>query len=83
MEKDSNKDYRYIQGRGYVANIDGEEVVYDMWELDELKERIRASKLSNTPSENDTETQSFKEFLYKNLDKFPDLEYIFNKEERK
>lgn len=72
------KDYKFIPGRGYVAVIDGEEVVYDIDELPELLERIAASKnkTKETPSDDKI---SFKEFLAKNLDKYPDLAYIFNK----
>ena len=73
------KEYRFIPGRGYIANIDGEEVVYDIDELPELLERIKKSKENQTTHKDSEEKISFKEFLYKNLDKYPDLAYIFDK----
>jgi hypothetical protein len=73
------KDYKFIPGRGYVANIDGEEVVYDIDELPELLERISASKNKINKEKPTEDRLSFKEFLAKNIDKYPDLAYIFNK----
>lgn len=71
------KEYKYIPGRGYVANIDGEEVVYDMDELPELIERLKKNK--ERDKNKSSEQISFKEFIRKNIDKYPDLAYIFDK----
>jgi hypothetical protein len=80
---DLKKEYRYIPGRGYVANIDGQEVVYDYEDLPELIERIKKSKESKPEpkEEEDDRPVSFKEFLKNNIEKYPDLAYIFDKNE--
>ena len=84
----ANNDYRYVEGRGYVANIDGEEVVYDRDELPELLERIRKSKENkNKFAHIQTEDimskpddkLSLKEFIAKHIHNHPELAYIFDK----
>jgi hypothetical protein len=82
-------DYEYVQGVGYVAYIDGKKIIFDEGELPKLKELLQKKKEESkekvshiqTPEIMDKpeEELSFKEYLAKNIHKYPDLAYIFDK----
>ena len=83
-ESKTEDDYEYIDGVGYVAYIDGKRVVYDRDELPELKERLakEREKFTNiqTPEvmDMDEDKLSLKQYIARNIHKFPELAYIFD-----
>jgi hypothetical protein len=85
---ESEDDYEYIEGIGYVAYIDGKRVVYDRDELPELKERLakEKEKFTNiqTPEimDMDEDKLSLKQYIARNIHKFPELAYIFDKDKK-
>lgn len=85
----SNDDYEHVQGVGYVAYIDGKKMIFDEGELPKLKELLQKKKeevkekfphiqtpeIMNKPEEE----LSFKEYLARNIHRYPDLSYVFDK----
>lgn len=85
----SDDEYEHVQGVGYVAYIDGKKMVFDEGELPKLKELLQKKKeeakekfshiqtpeIMNKPEEE----LSFKEYLARNIHKYPDLSYVFDK----